>query len=573
MSRAEPSGTAALLTDYRNYAGGRLVAAFVLMLLGALAEGFGILMIVPLVGVALGQGAGMVAQLGPLIGRIAPDQRFGVALALFVGAMAARSALLFARDLELARLQAGYEASLRLRAAATLAGRGWTFASRIGQAGMQSLLLNDVPRAGQAIGHVQHFAVACVMLLVQLVLAAVLSLELTGIALTIMFVGSLLSVGWTRRGVRSGIRLVESAEGSTSSGFRLHSGLKAALAQGTVPQFLAEYASSLEATKQDVVRFARDISAARTLTFFGSAVAAALLLFVGVRLLALPFPVLVASLVLFARMAAPAQTLQHSAQGLAAYAQSFAAVERRLGKLQSRAGEAQAREPLEWARFTLDKARFEHRPGLGISGASLTVERGEWIGIGGASGAGKTTIVDLVAGLLAPQDGAVSVDGRALAGETLERWRVAIAYVGQDGSVFDDSVRGNLLAEGANADEPALWAALELAGLAERVRAFPNGLDERVGDRGSQLSGGERQRLSIARSVLRSPSLLILDEATSALDAGSEAELLGRLRALDPRPAAVIVAHRPSTLAHCDRVVAIGDGKVEKAGDPTYLGG
>ena len=73
--------------------------------------------------------------------------------------------------------------------------------------------------------------------------------------------------------------------------------------------------------------------------------------------------------------------------------------------------------------------------------------------------------------------------------------------------------------------------------------------------------------------MLRSPSLLILDEATSALDADSEAELLGRLRALDPRPAAVIVAHRPSTLAHCDRVVAIGDGKVEKSGDPTYLGG
>ena len=118
MSRAEPSGTAALLTDYRNYAGGRLVAAVILMLLGALAEGFGILMIVPLVGVALGQGTGMVAQLSPLIDRIGPDQRFGVALALFVGAMAARSALLFARDLELARLQAGYEASLRLRAAA-----------------------------------------------------------------------------------------------------------------------------------------------------------------------------------------------------------------------------------------------------------------------------------------------------------------------------------------------------------------------------------------------------------------------------------------------------------------------
>src|SRR3982751_2106468 len=151
MNRAESGGTAALLRDYREFAGGRLAVAFLLMLLGALAEGFGILMIVPLVSVALGQGSGMVARYGGgLIDRIAPDHRFIAALALFVGAMAVRSALLFARDIELARLQAGYETSLRLRAAATLAGRGWSFAGRIGQAGMQSLLLNDVPRAGLA---------------------------------------------------------------------------------------------------------------------------------------------------------------------------------------------------------------------------------------------------------------------------------------------------------------------------------------------------------------------------------------------------------------------------------------
>ena len=346
MSRAEPSGVAALIKDYRDYAGGRLWAAFALMLLGALAEGFGILMIVPLVSVALGRGSGMLAQFGWLVDDIAPDQRFVAALALFVGAMAARSALLFARDIQLARLQAGYEASLRLRAAATLASRGWTFASRIGQAEMQSLLLNDVPRASQAIGHLQHLGIACVMLLVQLSLAAILSVRLTGVALLIMLAGSLLSVRWTRRGVHSGLALVQSSEMSTGSGFRLHAGLKAALAQGTVPQFLAEYGSSLEISRRELVRYARDVSAARTLTFFGSAVAAALLLFVGVRVLALPFPVLAASLVLFARMAGPAQLLQQSAQGLVAYGQSFAAVERRLGKLGPVAKEEQPREPL-----------------------------------------------------------------------------------------------------------------------------------------------------------------------------------------------------------------------------------
>ena len=139
----------------------------------------------------------------------------------------------------------------------------------------------------------------------------------------------------------------------------------------------------------------------------------------------------------------------------------------------------------------------------------------------------------------------------------LGRWRAGLAYVGQDGTIFDDSIRGNLLAEGAKADEPALWAALELAGLAERVRALPRGLDERVGDRGSQLSGGERQRLAIARAMLRPQPA---DPRRGDRGAGRQrrGELIERLRALEPRPAALVVAHRPTTLGHCDRVVEFG---------------
>jgi ATP-binding cassette subfamily C protein len=149
----------------------------------------------------------------------------------------------------------------------------------------------------------------------------------------------------------------------------------------------------------------------------------------------------------------------------------------------------------------------------------------------------------------------------------LDRWRAGLAYVGQDGNLFNDSVRGNLLAEGAAASDDKLWQMLDTVGLGDRIRAFPSGLDESVGDRGSQLSGGERQRLVIARALLREPRLLILDEATAALDPESEAALLERLRALKPRPAALLVAHRESTLAHCDSVLRIRHGKLERSGD------
>ncbi|MGN6849893.1 MAG: ATP-binding cassette domain-containing protein [Sphingomicrobium sp.] len=560
MSRGQPSGIAALFRDYSRFAGSRLWLSLALMILGAIAEGFGLLMIVPLATIAIGGSESRLLRFTPFAASWTSEQRFLAALGLFVGAMAVRSLLLLARDTLLARVEADYETSLRLRSAATLARRGWPFASRMGQAGMQSLLLNDVPRAGQAAAFMQQIAVAATMLVVQLAIAFLLSPALTLLALAFLAGGLLFSVRVVQRGVRRGLAMTDAMEDSADSGFRLHAGLKAALAQGTVPAFLAEYRASLSRNAAQMVSFARDYSFAQQLASLGAALVAAVLLLIGVRVLVLPFPVLVTSLVVFARMSAPAQQLQNSLVRTAAFAPAFAAIERRLGPLDWTVPEEKSLRSVEWTELELQNVRHLHQQGLGIEQASLRLKRGEWLGISGSSGGGKTTLLDLIAGLLVPQAGSIGLDGRDLEGDLLERWRGALAYVGQDGNVFNDSVRGNLLAEGASADESDLWRALDAVGLGERVRAFPNGIDESVGDRGSALSGGERQRLVLARALLRSPSLIILDEATAALDPKSEAALIEQLKALEPRPAALVVAHRPSTLAHCDSVVSIQHG-------------
>ena len=564
MSRAQQGGIAALFSDYRRFAGARLWLSFALMILGALAEGFGLLMIVPLAAIAM-RSDERILRLAPSLQSWSLDQRFTLALGLFVGAMALRSALLLARDTLLAQLEADYEVSLRLRSAATLARRGWPFASRIGQAGMQSLLLNDVPRAAQAAAFIQQAAVGATMLLVQMAVAFFLSPALTLVAIAFLALAALVSTHFVHRSATRGLSISDAMDESAGSGFRLHAGLKAALAQGAVPAFLAEYRVSLSRTARQMAHLARDYSASQQLTSFGAAVVAAVLLLVGVRILALPFAVLVTSLVVFARMNSPAHTVQNSVVRAAAFAPAFAAIHGRLGELDWAVPEQRPVERLDWNELKVDRVRHLHRPELGLADASLTLRRGEWIGVSGASGAGKTTLLDLAAGLLAPEEGTVELDGHALGGNLLERWRGALAYVGQEGSVFNDTVRGNLLAEGIPANEAELWKALEIVGLVTRVRAFATGLDESVGDRGSHLSGGERQRLVLARALLRRPTLLILDEATAALDPESEAELLERLKAMEPRPAAIVVAHRASTLAHCDSVVAIQHGILSAA--------
>ena len=328
MNRAPGGGFGALLRDYGQFAGARLWTALGVMLLASIAEGFGLLMIVPLASIAIGQDPAALSRFANWFAVLTPDQRFAAALALFVAAMSARSALIYARDLQSNALQARYEAWLRLRAASTLARRGWSFSSRIGQAGMQSLLLNDVPRSALAVHYAQQFVIAAVMLAVQLTLTAILSPTLTAVALAVLVLGGLLSVRWARRGVMSGIAISATAEDSTNSGFRLHAGLKAALAQGTVAPFLEEYRRTLDAAAAQIVRFTRDYSGSQQLAALGAAITAAVLLFVGVRMLALPFPVLIASLVLFARMSAPAQQLQLAAQNIAALSPSFAAIEK-----------------------------------------------------------------------------------------------------------------------------------------------------------------------------------------------------------------------------------------------------
>jgi hypothetical protein len=183
VNRPQTGGLGSLAGDFARFAGARLWLLLALMLAGSIAEGFGLLMIVPLAAIALGEGSSLPLWAAAPFARISADQALIAAAAIFLAAMAVRSLLLVWREAVRARLQWTYQASLQLRAAATLAQAGWNKASRIGQAGMQSLLLNDVPRALLCLSYLLDFAVAAIFLSVQILLAAFLSPALAAFAL------------------------------------------------------------------------------------------------------------------------------------------------------------------------------------------------------------------------------------------------------------------------------------------------------------------------------------------------------------------------------------------------------
>jgi subfamily B ATP-binding cassette protein MsbA len=209
-------------------------------------------------------------------------------------------------------------------------------------------------------------------------------------------------------------------------------------------------------------------------------------------------------------------------------------------------------------RIGLDGLSFEARPGLTVA-------------LVGASGAGKSTALTLIPRLKDVSGGAILLDGLDLREITLASLRDAIAYVGQDVMLFDDTVGANIRMGRPQATEDELWQAAVAASAADFIRALPDGIHTRVGTGGALLSGGQRQRVSLARALLRNPRILLLDEATSALDAESEAAVQLALARLRAGRTTIIVAHRLSTVRDADLVVAMADGRALEQGTHAEL--
>lgn len=198
-----------------------------------------------------------------------------------------------------------------------------------------------------------------------------------------------------------------------------------------------------------------------------------------------------------------------------------------------------------------------------IEKASFEIRRGSSVAFVGQSGAGKTTMVDIILGLLTPQMGKITADGMDIE-KNISVWQKEIGYIPQTIYLSDDTIRNNIAfgIPEEEIDETAVEAAVEGAQLSEFVESLPNGLDTCVGDRGVRLSGGQRQRIGIARALYHNPEILVLDEATSALDNDTEASVMEAIDNLKGEKTMIIIAHRLTTIKNVDHVFEVADGKV-----------
>ena len=319
------------------------------------------------------------------------------------------------------------------------------------------------------------------------------------------------------------------------------------------------------------VDFTRGYADARAWFRVGSVLILSLVVYIAVQELHLSTAELLLLLFLFSRLVPKFSAVQQEYHTLINALPAYANVWERIASCEAAAEPKHVRSrPVTLERsIRLEEVCFrytEEDPAPLTSGLDLWIPARQTTAVTGPSGAGKTTLADLVMGLLLPERGRVSVDGMPLEADRMRGWRAQVGYVAQDTVLFHGSVRANLLWACPAAEEKEIWGALDLAAAAEFVGRLPRGLDTVIGDRGVRLSGGERQRIALARALLRHPALLILDEATNALDSENERRIQDAIERLHGELTILLITHRLATIRNADLIYVLESGKIVERG-------
>ncbi|UCF19791.1 MAG: ABC transporter ATP-binding protein [Gemmatimonadota bacterium] len=542
-----------------------------LLILSGVAEGVGLVTMLPLLEIALQDGGGgeesrLAVAVRGMLNAVNVEPTLAVLLLVVVIGITLKSSFLW-----LAMREAGYTVAhvatdLRLRLIRTLLRARWSYFTGQPAGHFATSIASEANRASQSYRQACLLIAGLIQVAIYLGLTFLISWRVALLALVAGVVVAVLLAPFVQISRRSGrsqtTMMKELVKRLTDA---LH-GMKPIKAMGREEHLSPLLERETQGINEAQIRHVLASESLRAIQEPILAVMLAIGLYSGIAIAGESFSALLVMAFLFYRLVGRVNQLQGQYQTMAV---GESALWSMLGIIEAAEVEAERlqspgklKPPPLTEGVRLEKVTFSYGPKRVLSGVSLTVPAGQFVSVIGPSGAGKTTIADLIVGLQRPDAGEVLIDGVPLREIDLVAWRHMIGYVPQEMFLLHDSVYQNVALGDPEISRDAVEQALVLAGAWDFVEQLSDGMDTPIGEAGSKLSGGQRQRVAIARALVRQPALLVLDEVTTALDPKTERAICRTLASLRGRTTLLAISHQPALMEVADTVYRLSDGMV-----------
>jgi len=470
-----------------------------------------------------------------------------------------------------AKLTQTYERDLKDRAYELAMGASVAYYDDKGSDDIMNTILTQTRYAGRVIGRIIQFFQQSILCLVYIGIAlAIAPVLAVGAAVALGGVTAIIRYG-IEPGYAVGDRVAtanEQLQETTQAGTQ---GIRDVKLFGMRDGLLAEFRSTLDRYTSTSVAVRRNQVAIGSLYRLSVSLLLFGLVYVAISFRALSIAELGVFLFAMLRLAPRLSSLSSTIYAIEGELPHLVRTHQFIDRLEAQqepTGGQSVPDSIEEIAFENVSFAYEDEPVL--ADFSMAVDRGEFVGIVGKSGGGKSTVVSLLTRLYTPDSGEVLANGTPISAYALEEWREAVAMVRQDPHIFNDTLRYNLTA-GRDITEETLYEVAEKALILEFLDDLPQGLDTVLGDDGVKLSGGQRQRVALARALLADAEVLVLDEATSDLDSNLEQQIHRTVETLDGDQTVIAIAHRLSTVSNADRIYTVEDGQVTERGSHAEL--
>ncbi|MGB9937082.1 MAG: ABC transporter ATP-binding protein [Methanobacterium sp.] len=562
------------IKNLKNFKSKKISLTVALMVFTSLTEGISLLLLIPLlqlVGLNVQQGSlGQIADFtASLFNYAGITPTLATVLLIYVSIISLNAFLFRIQTTESSKIQYEFAADLRKKLFKRITDSSWIFFTRNRSSDFAHALTNEIERISTGTGQFLTLVSSVLILVVYLAFALKISGLITGLVFLVGIILLLILKKRTHSSGSIGENLSTVTKSMYSSAIQHLDGMKTVKSFNMEEKNVQEFSEVADEVSGSYINAIRSYADVKLLFDIGSVVILSIIVYFLIVIVNISTAELLILLFLFVRMIPRFSVIQRSYQYFINMLPAFASVKNLEKKcMKSGKSKIKSKDVKFENKIKFESVSFYYNEGkesFGIEELDLDIKAGKTTAIVGLSGAGKSTVADLLMGLIKPNEGKIMIDNESLSPENASSWRNQIGYVAQDTFLFNDTVRNNLLFADEGAKEEDVWNALKSASADKFVLKLNDGLDTLIGDRGVILSGGERQRLALARALIRKPSLLILDEATSNLDSKNEKNIMDSIENLQ-NITILMIAHRLSTIKNADVIYMMDQGKLIESG-------